>query len=330
MKKKWTWILVYVIALVACMVCIYVVPSLAGLLENTYIVEHGSIEQSEDYKACVVRNETVYVAEKAASVNRLCKKDILVRSGTAVVELSGSGNEEQDAKYEQILSALGESKQSSSGAAGVAGYVSYSVDGTEAKLTYDNIFKLSESKIKEYQEASLAKTASGKCAKGEPIFKITENGDWWLVFFTDKEDAKNYTEGALLDVEINGELVPAYVDSVKNSKKGQSRIVLSCNTFVENYLTMRSADIKVVMASAEGLLVNNSSIVEKDGHKGVLIKDKLGKSVFKRIGILADNGEVSAVSEDVFMDEKGNFVETIDVYDEIVSSPSKSDIEDAK
>ena len=77
-------------------------------------------------------------------------------------------------------------------------------------------------------------------------------------------------------------------------------------------------------------MILTKSIVKKDGRKGVITKDKIGMLKFKAISIKADNGEKAAVYEDIFMDSKGNYVKTISTYDEVVKSPSRRDIKNAK
>lgn len=330
MKKKLLWTLIYIAALAICTLIIYIVPSVAGLLESTYIVEHGSVELSADVSAYIVRNETVYSAGKAGKVTQLAKDGELVRVGAPIVEIAGEGNEDVSNKYERICSMLGDKLvETENGRSQNAGFVSYSVDGAEKALSYDGIAKMKKDKLTELCSGKLTDTATKASAKGEPVFKITDNGDWWLVFYVKNNDADRYVEGYNVSITIDDETVSAYVDQVKKGKT-ETRVVLCCGVKMKNYLTMRNADVKVTTASAEGLIIQNKSIVTKNKRKGVLVKTKLGNNKFVPIGVKADDGKKSAVCEDIFMDEKGNYVETIDVYDEIVTSPSKSDVKDSE
>ena len=329
-KNKWFLIILYVAAVILCIVLIYVVPSVAGLLENTYIAENGEIEISDEIEAYVVRDETVYGAGKACDVNRLAKSGDLVRAGTSIVELSGQGRVEMRDSSKAITEALGESLAiSEAGATGVAGYVSYTVDGAEGKLCSSNIGKLTKEEYDSYCSSSTIKTITGKCAKNEPVFKITANGDWWLVFFTDEETAKRYEQDNNVRLVVGNENVSAYISSVKKYKSGDYQVVICCSVFVKNYLKARTMKAKVILKSASGLTLYNKSLCEKDNVVGVLVKNKNGDKVFTPVNVLADDGEKCIVSEDIFMDEEGNFVETIGIYDEIITSPSKSDIEKA-
>ena len=53
MKKKWiAAIIIYVALLIACIVVIYVVPSLRGMLEKTYVTEYGKIDTDQGRHPC--------------------------------------------------------------------------------------------------------------------------------------------------------------------------------------------------------------------------------------------------------------------------------------
>ena len=60
----------------------------------------------------------------------------------------------------------------------------------------------------------------------------------------------------------------------------------------------------------------------KGEQKGVLVKNKLGEHVFKPVSIKTDDGERCVAFSDIYVDENGNFVETIKTYDEIVAEPT--------
>lgn len=332
MAKKYKWWALYIIALLVCVVVIYAVPSVAGLLERTYITEPGEIVRSSEVEGYIVRNETVYKSDRAGTVNRLIDSGKLVKGGSRVVEITGSGRDNPPASLGNAMSALGKSAKTAGGGYSYnAGYISYAVDGAESRLSSDSLDKLTEDDCRKYAAARLCELDGKKCSKGEPVFKTTRNGEWWIVFFTDKSSSKLYEEGAQVSFDINGESANAYVKSVTKVKGEESyKIILKCNVFVKGYLELRSADVKVTTESARGLIIEKKSIVTKNKQKGVLVKNKLGENVFKPVYIKADDGEKCAVCEDYYMDEKGNFVETLKVYDEILKRPSKNDVKESK
>ena len=64
--------------------------------------------------------------------------------------------------------------------------------------------------------------------------------------------------------------------------------------------------------------MKNSSIAEKNGQKGVYVKQKNGDYKFVRINVIATDGENSVVSRMYFLDEKGKTITTVQNYDEVL------------
>ena len=88
-NKKWiVAFLVYVGLVALCCIALYVVPSVVGMFERTYIAEHGKIDVADEVSAFIVRDERVYVASQKSSINRLADSNRLVNAGTKVVELT--------------------------------------------------------------------------------------------------------------------------------------------------------------------------------------------------------------------------------------------------
>ena len=78
------------------------------------------------------------------------------------------------------------------------------------------------------------------------------------------------------------------------------------------------------------MLEDNSIVEAPDGKRGVFVVDKLGKHVFTPVKAKADDGTKCVVYSDIYVDEGGNYVETIGTYDEIIAEPSSDDIASLK
>ena len=230
-------------------------------------------------------------------------------------------------RYNRIMEELGDNvKATKKGVTRDAGYVSYYVDGAEARLSTDAIDGLTEQDLKELTGRRAIKVPSKRCGKGYPIFKIVKNSKWYLVYFLDNEDAAKYAEGDTVSIDINGEPVTVTVSRIDSGTK-TSKIILSCKSFFDGFLEIRNLRTTVTIVEAEGLVLEDSSIVEApDGKRGVFVKNKLGEHVFKPIRAKADNGTKCVVYSDIYVDTDGNFVETIRTYDEIIAEPSEDDI----
>ena len=152
------------------------------------------------------------------------------------------------------------------------------------------------------------------------------------MFYADRDVAKHYAKGQNVKIEIGDKKMDAIVEDVQKSKKdsGNVRIVLRSRQYFDRFISGRQENAKITAAGSDGVVIETRSIVEKNGNKGVVIKDKVGRLQFKPVSIKADNGKQAAVFEDIYMDSKGNYVKTISTYDEVVKSPSKRDIRKAK
>ena len=167
-----------------------------------------------------------------------------------------------------------------------------------------------------------------KYASGDAIYKVVKNTTWKMKFDMDKAGAKKYYEGAPVHVVIGDEEIKATVTSVKK-KKDFFRITLEYAVLFDGCLSEDTMEAEVVVASAKGLVIEDKSIVKKGKKRGVLVKNKMGDYIFKPISVKADDGEKCVVYQDIYMDAKYNYVETISIYDEVISNPTKEDIENS-
>ena len=62
----------------------------------------------------------------------------------------------------------------------------------------------------------------------------------------------------------------------------------------------------------------------------MFVINKLGEHVFTPVRTKADDGTKCVVYSDIYVDENGNYVETIGTYDEIIAEPSEEDIASLK
>ena len=330
MKKKWKWPAVYAVAVVFLAIIIYAVPSLMGLLDVTYLAEYGEIKVEDSVEdAWIIRDDTVYGADKDAKLETVAESGTLVKGNGRVLNLEEGGSGILSTKFANLKTKLDDAMKTSDGLAGRSGYVSYTADGYEAELCSGTMDELTEKQLKKVDNDSVNLKASS-CHKGQALFRITKNGAWWLIFFTDKSGSEKYTEGSSVQTTINDVTLDTKVRSVEASGDDRYRVILTCKEYNEVYLSNRRVSITNVTENDTGLLVEVDSIVTINDQQGVLVKDKVGKFHFTPIQIIASDGDKASVYEDLYMNDQSEFVETISNYDEILKSPSKSDIEKAK
>lgn len=330
-KKILIGLIVYVALIVLCLIVVYLFPQLRGVFTPTYITEQYELNIQDDVTGYIIRDEKVYTAAADSKVKRLAKEDTLYKSGNQAVSLTPSTpqDEENENKYRAVMGLLGKNvTPTDDGIAKAAGYISYKIDGYEARLTPDNIEDIKMSEYKAMKTSLLTDTVKGQCYAGDPIYKVTNNGKWYMVFFVDIEDMYKYVEGRSVQVTLGDITEKAYINEVTEGVH-VARVVLKCGFMYDGWLTDREVDARITTVSAKGLRLETKSIVERDGVKGVLVKDKLGNYTFKRVSIKADDGKTCVAYQDLFMDENGEFVKTIGIYDEIVKRPSEKEIKEA-
>ena len=324
-RKKWPVFIIYGIALAVCAVLIYVVPSVLGVFDLTYIAKYGQIEVSSDAEVYIFREDRVYVADQAGEINRLVPEGELVKGKSRIVELTGDGKEHTAGKYDDILKSLGKNiSVAEGGVSDRSGFVSYQVDGLEGAFTVENIDNVTRSSLEELS-GKPTEVQSGRCAKGDPVFRIASNGNWYLLFWAEPEQAREFVEGDDITIVIGDDQLDAQVVTVKIGKE-ISRVVVRTNTFNHELLNNRTLKVHFITSKANGVILQSHSIIEKDGVKGVLVRDKVGDNQFKPVRIKADNGTEAAVYSDFFMDDNMEFVETVKTYDEVVISPTEEEI----
>ncbi|MBQ6582342.1 MAG: hypothetical protein IJH77_00795 [Mogibacterium sp.] len=328
MKKRWILITIYLLLVLGCALLIYVVPSVAGLFEGTYIAEYGQIEVSDDgITGWISRDEKVYTAAAEGEINRLAPENSLVKAGARVVELTGEGRGHIRSEYKDSLEELGDEAEATSGITTKPGYAVYRLDGCEVILAPARLETIKEEECKSIGNDGEVALPEKECAEGEPIFKIITNGNWYVVCWMDSETAARYSVGDSVSLVIDGQSLAANVRSMEDDGK-RTRIVFLSRAYCETYLTSRKVTMKVVKSSADGLILQHESLVEIDGQTGVIVKNKIGKYYFRPVRIKADNGVQVAVYEDLYMDDKNEFVETVSTYDEILRAPTEKELEE--
>lgn len=330
MSKKWIAALALYLGLLAvCIVALYAIPSVRGMLEQTYIAEYGTLDVKDDVSAFVVKDEYVFVAKKSSSVKRIIDEGELVKAATRVVEMEPRDGD--DSRSDSDISAeLGKAaKETESGYTSESGYVSYKASGAEPALSIENMGALTKEDYEDLTSRKEKSTEKGRVKKGDPVFKIVKNSKWYLVYYTGKENAERYHPGSYAYMDANDESVRVRIHSVEELEN-ESRVILECKSFFDGFPELQTFEAPITLASAEGLILRKSSIVKNGDRQGVFVKNKIGKHVFKPISVIASDGDKCVAYSDIFLDEGGNFVETIGTYDEIIENPSEDDLASLK
>lgn len=251
-------------------------------------------------------------------------EDLLNKQSVIVGEKSFSGKninqlEEQKNELEYKINSSVQTIYSDS-----PGFIAMGSDGFEDLLNYNTLHEIDSDMLKMLENAELD-IPSKNINEGSPVIRIIENYRWGLIVKLDTKEVKNIEIGdtvKIRPVNQNNELKA----KVKNViKEGNEIIILfNVNEFIDNIYNIRTLNVEIIRSRHEGVMINNSSIIEKDGVKGVYTLDISGIAEFKPIKIKASNSEYSIIHYGSFTakskddPEKKENIKTVNLYDEVV------------
>lgn len=310
----------YALAIIILGVIIYVVPNVTGALTASYTVENERLQVYDEITGTIVRKETVYSAGHGGDANRYIGGGSLVRKNTRIMEVTGHQDEKarSDRDMQSLMDALkGSMDATTTYRTDSEGVVSYYADGYEKDLTPETMNGKDESYYKSLEKESPIDLKRDQVLKGEPVFKLVDRAEWYLVCFVPEDHAGRYKKGSRIRFSVEGNS-PIYGTITEKKSEGRdTRLVIQTNYYYKNFADRRTADVKLITADAAGPVIYNSSITEKKGQKGVYVKSKTGKYEFTPISVITSDGEKSVIARGTFVDAKGNIVNTVKDYDEV-------------
>ncbi len=141
-----------------------------------------------------------------------------------------------------------------------AGVVQYWVDGYEELK--DSDFTSDLFNEKDYTKENI--TGNELRATGDPVYKLSESEDWYIVFpIKDTEADVFLEEGYILTRFLRNQYESwGKVDIIRNDKEIFCK--LSFNNSMSSFSNERFLDVELVLGEERGLKVPNSSIIEKE------------------------------------------------------------------
>jgi len=325
-KPKKRTIYIFIIALVTLYVVIEIVPFLTGALTRTEILKYGQLKVEQEVVCYIVRDETVYSAPESGDIKYKFEEGALIKRGANVLAFTQDSGSKDNAEalknsdFSDIIDRLGDNMVADQKfTAAKRGIFSTYVDG------YEGIFKPSTIEKLTYQKVSGMSIkdkdiARNYAIKGEPIYKISDNATWYMVFWIDNNQAAKYSADAAVTVSLPDGDVRATITKLV-ADEDRFMVILKTNRYYKSFASQRKAQANILLVDQRGLLVSNSSLTTKDDVVGVYIKNTIGDFVFKPVRTIATDGEKTLVLENVYYDEKGQPVETVNVYDEVLKKP---------
>ncbi len=201
------------------------------------------------------------------------------------------------------------------------GIISYMLDGYESEINPYTMTLLDKSKMDKV-ENGFTDISRQVTRYGEPLFKVIDSDAWYAVTWISEDDLGKYSEGSKVSLSLPDGTANGVIDRVSETND-QIMVIMKFNTYYDSIATLRKVSAEIVTSDSNGLMIENSYLMDKNGQTGVLVLGITGKENFVPVKVKATNGEYAIVESGVYYEyneETGESVEfdTIEVYDEIV------------
>jgi len=211
----------------------------------------------------------------------------------------------------------------------ISGIVSYKFDGYEKDYTVANKDLYNYSDFKSIKEQLKSSATGEKVEVRQPIFKIINNFEWYMLIKIDNvDDIEGYKEGdsiLLSGKDIIGNL-RGHIEKI--SIEGDKGVILCrFNRNFENYYDKRYIKLDIIKNKYDSFRIKKKSVIEKDGLKGVYIKDISGIVRFRPIEIISEDEDYVYISTGdknnyIYIEEGDKRLRTVRQFDEIILNPS--------
>ena len=210
-----------------------------------------------------------------------------------------------------------------------AGIVSYKIDGYEDKYSINNLAKYNYSDFKNIENKQTVISHGANVKVRQPIFKIINNFEWYILIKIDNlKDIDSFKEGNIILLsgkDIIGEL-RGYIERI--GVEGNKGILLCrFNRDFYNYYDKRHIQLDIIKNEYDTFKIKKRCIIEKDGMKGVYIKDISGIVKFRPIEIVSEDEEYAYISTGdknsyITIGEGDEKFRTVRLFDEILLNPA--------
>lgn len=325
-QRRINLVVVYIVVVIALLVTIYVVPGVTGYFTATYVAEYGELSLSDETTGYVIRQEIVYTAESGGTENAMVSEGDLVRTGTAILQVDGSGDQKRE-EGDPMDALAGKVSRfaipTSDFICQHGGIISFYGDGYELELHPGNLDTVSKETLEKLSQDDVLDLKTGQINQGDPVFKIIDKSRWYMILFVDKDHIERYQPGATVMVAIGEDRENPIAMDVRSATQedGKGRIVLETNRFYDQLGKIRVSAVTVVTHQVRGLMMDSASLTTQDGVTGVYVKNTAGSYDFVPVEVLGQDGDLTVIADSYYYDEEGIRQPTVSPYDDIKRKP---------
>lgn len=317
-------ILIYIAILLSLYVIVQVLPKVTGIFETTQVLEVGDLALTCETTGYLIKEEHICIADEAGDIEYKEKVGTVVKKGHKLCKVKNdSSKEDRDNRFSTYTDRLGDYKNvTKSYKAPISGVFSLSMDGYEGTFTKKKMTKLDKETVEALNFKSVNLERSS-ISKGEPVYKVSGDDEWFVLCWMDKADASHYEKGDRVTLKLPAGDVSAKVYYLKEEKTF-ARVIFSLDVYYEAFTDTRDVEMTVVARADEGLICSNDCIIEKDGVAGVYVVNKNGINKFTPVKVISTDGVNSVLKATTYYDAEGNQVNTVDVYDKVLKHPESA------
>ncbi|MGI6731397.1 MAG: HlyD family efflux transporter periplasmic adaptor subunit [Anaerovoracaceae bacterium] len=104
MRKIKRWIsVIFIITVVVLFIIIDALPNLSGAMQKTHIIEYGGIQETDQVTAYIIRDESVYLANKTGILNYYAEEGEQVRKGVKILDIHAGDATSEGGTYAKIM-----------------------------------------------------------------------------------------------------------------------------------------------------------------------------------------------------------------------------------
>ncbi|MBP1924890.1 putative membrane fusion protein [Sedimentibacter acidaminivorans] len=215
-----------------------------------------------------------------------------------------------------------------------SGIVTYKTDGLEDLYKYESVMDLTPSNVIQKDLIELDSSLSNEVTSGEKLYKIIRNFNYYIAATVNNEYAKNFEANKYIKTRIkyDGSANEAwgYIKKI-NYGSEQSVLIIYFDDYFYKVYDKRYVDLELIIDVHEGIKINSKALIEKDGLKGVYIKDASNIVKFFPVEILGQDKDVSIIYIGNYVSEdrrrviniSENSYDTIKIFDKIIIEPEK-------
>jgi putative membrane fusion protein len=217
---------------------------------------------------------------------------------------------------------------------GMAGIITYKIDGLEDVYKFQDVLNITPSGTKEQEYTISDKKQSETVARDEKIYKIIRNFEYYIAVTVDNEKAKMFEENKYVKIRVlsdgSDHELWGYIKKI-NYGSESSVLILYFDDYFYKIYDKRYVNLQIITDIHDGLKISSAAITKKDGLDGVYVEDASNIIKFFPVEILGQNGDVTIVSSGEYSGENERRIinindksySTIKTFDKVILEPDK-------